>query len=719
MKQVYIGKKAFVDNVPAPIAGDKEVLVRVEFSLISTGTETSSLRKKEKSFKQKLNEDLQLLDKIKSKLTAEGIKPTWEKITNKINPTEDMRILSPRGYSNAGIIIAKGNGVTEFNVGDRVACAGSGIAAHAEYVAIPKNLVVKIPDNLSFKDAAFTTVSSIALQGLRRANINPGETVVITGLGLLGLIAIQIAKAWGMIAIGIDLVEERVKKGEQLGADLCVNASDPNLEDKILHFTSGNGVDAVIINAATQSSEPANQGLRLCRKRGRVVVVGAIGMQIERSSMYKKELDFVISTSYGPGRYDPDYEEKGIDYPYGFVRWTENRNMQEVVRLLSEKKIDTEELISDIFPVYDAEKAFKSLVDPEQNKIGVLISYRNEKTDREYNNVIKINPKTVTESKINVGVIGSGGFASRNHLPNVGNLPEYYSLVAIADINPSISKMAGNKFKPNYITTDYKKLLEDKSIDLIIITTRHNVHAKLVIESLKAGKHVLVEKPLAMTQSELDEIRKVLNDSKKHLAVGFNRRYSPFIQKVKQYVTKNSGPVFINYRINAGFLPTSHWTQNPKEGGGRIIGEGCHFIDLCNYIADSDIKEINLGSIPVNDKEILSKDNISITISYENGSLAVISYVCIGSKKLAKEQLEIATNKSSIVIDEFIRMKMYDTGESDTELKKVDKGHFREMEELGKLIKGEKTLIPSIELDLLASQISIDINNSFNIREKK
>ncbi len=719
MKQVYIGKKAFVDNVPAPIVGTKELLVKVEYSLISTGTETSSLRKKKKSFKDKLNEELQLLEKIKTKLISEGIKPTWDKISNKINPSDEMRVLSPRGYSNAGIIIAKGNDVTGFNIGDRVACAGSGIAAHAEYVSVPKNLVVKIPDNLSFKDAAFTTVSSIALQGLRRANINPGETVVITGLGLLGLIAIQIAKAWGMIAIGIDLVEERVSKAVKLGADLSILADDPDLEDKIFNFTSGNGVDAVIINAATQSSEPANQGLRLCRKRGRVVVVGAIGMQIERAAMYKKELDFVISTSYGPGRYDPDYEVKGIDYPFGFVRWTENRNMQEVVRLLSEKKLNTEKLISDIYPVDAAGKAFKSLVDPEQNNIGVLISYRGDKIKDEYDNVIQINTKPITKSIINVGVIGAGGFASRNHLPNVNNLPEFFELVAIADINPSNLKMAGNKFKPNYITTDYKKLLDDKNIDLIIITTRHNLHSKFVIESLNAGKHVLVEKPLAMNQDELDDIHKALNKAETFLTVGFNRRYSPFIQKVKNYLSKTSGSVFINYRINAGFLPISHWTQNPKEGGGRIIGEGCHFIDLCNYIADSDIKEINIGSIPLNNREISSKDNISITISYENGSLAVINYVCIGSKKLSKEYLEISTNKSSIVIDDFIRIKMYDTGEDDIELKKIDKGHFKEMEELGKLITGKKSLIPSVELDLLATQISIEINNSFNGSNEK
>lgn len=705
MKQIFKSNIGMITrDVPIPVPGPREVLVKVSHSLISTGTETVSLRKTNRSALNKLSEARTALDKVVASLKSQGIQPTWEIVRRKLSPAEASLVLNPIGYSNSGVIVAKGNEVVDFNVGDRVACAGSGIAAHAEFVTIPINLVARIPDGLSFDKAAFTTVGSISLQGLRRADVQFGETIVVTGLGLLGLIAIQMAKSYGLIVIGVDIKSERIALAKTLGVDYAFNAADPKLEEKILHATGGVGADAVLIYAETKSSEPANQALRIARRKGRVVVIGAVGMELERSAMYEKELDFVISTSYGPGRYDRNYEVKGQDYPVGYVRWTENRNMQEVVRLLNENKIDTTLLISKIYPAEKSAEAYDQLVKPDEDVIAVLFSYGESTKSIENERKLEVALRTIDDRKLRVGIIGGGGFASRTHIPNLLALPEHYELVAIANRTPAKAKMIGNKFKPVYVTTDYQEVIEDKDIDLVIVTTRHNLHGSIAAEALLAGKHVLVEKPLAMNSEELERISQALHESGKCLAVGFNRRYSSLSIKAKEIIQKNASPAFINYRINAGYIPDSHWTQDPVEGGGRIIGEVCHFLDLCNFLVDSEPKEMDVAFIPVDGKLIRSEDNVSITTTYENGSVAVVSYVAIGAKSLPKERIEIFSNKSCMVIDDFTSLVMHETGESNIALSKVDKGQLRELEELAKKIRGEKTLIPSIEIDVLATE---------------
>lgn len=719
MKQIFKSNVGIITNeVPMPKPGKKEVLVQVHYSLISTGTETSSLRKKEQTLMEKITEKKKLLEKISNKLTSDGIKPTWEKIKSKLNPSEESIVLNPIGYSNAGIIIAKGNEVTNFSVGDRVACAGSGIAAHAEFVTIPVNLAAKIPNSLSLKKASFTTVGSIALQGIRRANINFGDTIVITGLGLLGLLAVQIAKAWGLVVIGIDVQKERVELAKSLGADECFLADDNDLEDKIEQFTNGVGADAVLIYASTSSSKPANQAMKFCRRKGRVVIIGNIGMNIDREDMYKKELDFVMSTSYGPGRYDPLYEEKGIDYPIGYVRWTENRNMQEFIRLLNDKKISIEPLLSKIFKVEESADAYDFLVHNKEKPISILFSYDIKDYEKELlkfkENKIILQPIAITNDKINVGIIGAGSFASRVHIPNLLKLDNYYNLIAIVDKNPAKAKMSGNKFKPKYITTDYQDILNDKDINMVIITTRHNLHSQMVVESLKAGKHVLVEKPLAMNYDELNQVKKAVENSNSLLTVGFNRRYSPLSIKAKDIISEIGSPVFINYRVNAGYIPKTVWVQDPMEGGGRIIGEVCHFLDLFNYFIDSEIMKIQTTFIPLNGKLITSEDNLAITISYKNGSVAHLSYVCIGNKGLNKERIEIFCGKRSIVIDNFEKLDLYGTREKNIKLKEIDKGWLRELEEFAKLIKGEESLILSLEMAFLATKETMQIRDIIN-----
>jgi predicted dehydrogenase/threonine dehydrogenase-like Zn-dependent dehydrogenase len=708
MKQIFRtvqGMKVY--NIVMPTPGDNELLVAVHASVISTGTETMGLQKGDSSFSEKLSEKKLLLYKVKKSISENGMKVTVEAIKRKLNPSEQAMTFQPVGYSNAGVVVRKGRLVSNFNVGDRVACAGSGIAAHAEYSVIPVNLAVKLPDNVDFISAGFTTIGAIAMQGIRRANVTFGETVIITGLGLLGLLAVQIAKAWGLTVIGTDLVASRLDLAMNMRADLCIKADDENFLKKIADFTNGQGADAVIIYAATKSSVPSNQGLAACRKKGRVVVVGAVGMDLERQEMYTKELDFVISTSYGPGRYDDQYEIKGIDYPLGYVRWTENRNMIAFVKLLSEQLVKTDKLISNTFSIDQVEKAYNSLLEnPEKNIASVFIY---EQKEIEINRKEEILKKVKPEGKIGVGIIGAGSFIKQNHLANILNLQNDFELIAIANKTPASSKSAHEKYKPSYVTTDYRELLNDPDIDLVVIGTRHNLHAKQVVDSINAGKHVLVEKPLALTHEELDSVKEAIAAHPGlTVTVGFNRRYSPFIQKAKKIIHESSSPVVINYRINAGYLPPDIWIQKLEEGGGRIAGEVCHFIDLTGYLVDSRLKMIGAVHIPIN-QGIKSEDNVIVSMAFENGSIGVITYTSIGGKEMGKEQIEIFTNKSSIVINDFTELQTYNCQESSFRLKHFDKGHKALIEELAKKIKGKPSLILSFETDIASTQLTLEV----------
>jgi len=702
MKGVFKSNEGLiVEEVPLPLPQDKEILVRVRCSVVSTGTETSGLKREEKSVYEKLEEKLKLVEKVSRKISTDGldatIKLTWSVIKDKLKPSERVLFLKPVGYSNSGVVTAIGRGVANFNVGDRVACAGSGIAAHAEYVTIPVNLAVSVPDSVSLDDAAFTTVGSIAMQGVRRALVNPGETVVITGLGLLGLLAVQISKAWGLSVIGVDLWQERLELARSFGADVCFLASDKELEEKVMRHTSNVGADAVIIYAATKSSEPANQALRICRKKGRVVVVGAVGMNLERDPMYEKELDFVMSTSYGPGRYDDNYELKGVDYPIGYVRWTENRNMQEFIRLLAEKKIKTESLFHKRYTLDDAIEAYKDLLESPKDNITILFSYPEREEKEELPSKIEISPQPVPKEKINVGVIGAGGFIVKSHLPNILQLKEFYNLVAISTKTPAKAKQVGKEFEPAYVTNNYHEILNDDSIDMVLIGTRHDLHAKIAIEALNAGKHVFVEKPLALSRDEAEEIKNALRNKNLFLTVGFNRRYSSLSAKAREVLGKKDGPIFINYRVNAGYISESHWTQDPDEGGGRIIGECCHFLDLCNFLIDSEVEDIKVGFIPIDNRFIRALDNVAVIVSYKDGSLANLSYVSIGAESLEKERIEIFRDRTSMVISDFLKLEFFDIGEKDIHLDRVDKGFLRELEEFAKLLKGQGSRIIPLE----------------------
>ena len=713
MKQIFRTNNRFIlEEVPVPIPGTKEILVKVHYSLISTGTETSDLRMQNKSFIEILIEKKNIIDKVTNKLKSEGIPATWNAIYNKLKPSEKLILLSPIGYSNSGTIISKGNGVLNFNVNDRVACAGSGIAAHAEYVKVPINLAVKIPGSLDLNEAAFTTVASIAMQGIRRARINLGETIVIIGLGLLGQIAVQIAKASGLYVVGIDLDHDRLDLAKSLGADRCYLITEKNGEEKIKQEIFGVGADAVVIYAHTKSSKPINLALKICREKGRVVIVGSIGMNLERGEMYRKELDISMSTSYGPGRYDPNYEVDGNDYPIGYVRWTENRNMLECVNLLVNKKIQVNPLINRVFPIEKATEAYDYLVNDKKRPIAVLFSYSNTKKHSKNNKKVVLKKTPILGNKINIGILGGGQFASRIHIPNILNLNQYYNLIGISNNNTASSVLVGKKFKPYYITTDPMEILNDENIDSVIIATRHDLHAQLTVDSLRKRKHVLVEKPLALNREELEKVKTAQEESNCFLTIGYNRRYSELSLIAKEILNKKSGPCFINYRVNAGYIPTNSWVQNPSEGGGRIIGECCHFLDLLNYFVESEITLLKIANIKGDNEMVLSDDNISVTIEYKNGSIAQLSYVSIGSKTMNKERIEIFCNGTSIVIDNFKTMDLYEEKRKTINRKEIDKGLKNELIEFAKLIKGKKSNILAIEDAFLVTEETFIIQDA-------
>lgn len=715
MKQIFTSKAGrYALEAPLPTPGDNEIMVAVYSSAISTGTETMSMTKDDLTLGEKLNEKKQLLHKVERLIQSKGIGTAIKVIKSKLNPAEQAILYKPVGYSNAGIVIAKGRLVKSFNAGDRVACAGAGIASHSEYVTVPVNLAVKIPESLAYDVAAFTTIGAIAMQGIRRANVTFGETIVITGLGLLGLLAVQIAKAWGLVVIGTDLNPLRLNLAKELGADFCFDARENDLVKKIRDVTNGYGADAVIIYAATKKSEPANQALEACRRKGRVVIVGSVGMDLKRDFMYTNELDFVMSTSYGPGRYDNQYELKGIDYPIGYVRWTENRNMMEFVRLLSSGHVKVDILISKKFNIDQASEAYDTLVNNPLENISCIFEYVHEKgsipTSR-----MEVNKSTSVLGKIGVGIIGAGGFIQKNHLANILAMPEKFNLVGVAEKTTASAKTISEQYSVKYVSTNYKELLGDSEIDLIIIGTRHNLHAALVTDSIKSGKNVLVEKPLAMTHEELLILENAFAENPGVIAtVGFNRRYSPFIQKAKQVISRNACPIVINYRVNAGYIAPDNWVQDLEEGGGRVIGEVCHFVDLIAYLVSGMIKEMNVIHIPIGGNHVQSEDNLIVTLSFSDGSIGSLTYTAIGGKAMGKERIEIFTGGSSLVINDFMELQTFNCAESGFKLKNIDKGHKALIAELAKKLKGEESLILPFETDIEMSRLTLMINDQIH-----
>ncbi|MCD6288311.1 MAG: bi-domain-containing oxidoreductase [Candidatus Hydrogenedentes bacterium] len=706
MKQVLFDKGAvLVEDVPAPVVADGMVLVETACSLISVGTELAGMRGSGESIVSKALRQPEKVKKALRIMSEQGVSTMMKAVKSQVGQ------VIPVGYSCAGTVIDVGDGVMDIKKGDRVACAGAGYANHAEIVNVPRNLVVKLPDNVSFADGCSATVGAIALQGVRRADNRLGETVAVIGLGLLGQITVQLLKSAGCRVCAIDIDGSRVEMAERFGADFAINSANVDPVEQLDMATHGHGADSTIITAASSSNFIAQQAMEMTRKKGKVVVVGAVGLGVNRSPFYEKEIDFLISCSYGPGRYDAEYEVEGHDYPFAYVRWTENRNMQAYLGLLSAGDINFKDMVCGTYEISDAPAAYASFNSDDKPKpLAVLLEYKRKDPDK-FVSKIEIVPSMKVAGRIGVGVIGAGSFAQAFHLPHIKKLADRYNLVGVSDVVGSVARNAADKFGAGYATTDYKEMLTDDAIDLIVITTRHNLHSRLAIEAARAGKAVLCEKPMAMNRHELDELVEVIKETQTPYMVGFNRRFSPAAAAVKKAldgISAGRHPLVINYRVNGEHLPPDLWVFGP-EGGGRVIGEACHMFDFFNFFTESTVETLDVRGIFSHDEQSPLRDNFSAIVNYANGDVCTLTYTSIGGPRLGKEFVEIHCGGTSFVIDNFKTLAAYGVRGVSLKSRASEKGHLEELIALSESLKrGENAPIPLDHL-VAATEISFAV----------
>jgi len=684
MKQLvqnYKSGELTVREIPAPQLQAGGVLVRTAYSLISAGTERGMVEMARKSLVEKAWSRPDLVRKVLDKARTEGVLTAYKKAMLRLST--DI----PLGYSSSGTVVAVGTGVPEFKSGIQVACGGIGYASHSEIVFVPKNLCVAVPESVELREAAFTTVGTIALQGVRAAEVGLGDVVAVIGLGLVGLLTVQILKSCGCHVVGMDPDSQRCKLATELGAD--ATASDGHEHtDACLRLSGGLGADAALITAATADSGPLELAGESARDRARVVVVGQVGMSVPRKLYYEKELSLLMSRSYGPGRYDRSYEEKGVDYPAGYVRWTENRNMGAIVKLIAERKLDVRSLITHEFPLRRALDAYNMILDSRERYLGVMLTY--EASTSAQISVVEIGEKSdrpgsargTAPSSIGVGVIGSGSFCTGVILPAL-SAQAGVSLRGVCSQRGLTARSVGDRWKFSYCTSDTDAIVNDESTECVIIATRPDSHARLVCAALEAGKHVFVEKPLAVNIEQLRQIRNVAAvHPSQVLMVGFNRRFSPYVREVKKFVERRTGPLMATYRVNAGYLPPTDWQHDPEQGAGRIVGESGHFVDTLCYLTGAIPVEVFASSVTGSDKDSSAPENAALTIRFKDGSVGVVFYTTQGSPAFSKERLELFVDGSVAVIDDFRHIELIRNGsrKKRKDWLKQDKGHAAEIE---------------------------------------
>ncbi|MCH9024464.1 MAG: bi-domain-containing oxidoreductase [candidate division Zixibacteria bacterium] len=675
MKQVLQynrAKSPTLVEVPTPQMKGKGLVVNNRASLISVGTERQMIELSQMSLLSKARKRPDLVRQVLDKVKTEGLATTYNKVMGRLNtPT-------PLGYSSAGVVTEVHSTVDRFAVGDRVACAGFGYACHAETVFVPGNLAVKIPENVTFEEASFVTLGAIALQGVRIADNKLGETVAVIGLGLLGQIVCMLLSASGCRVIGIDIDKSKLELAKKSGAtESCM--SDSRTAGKLLDLTAGKGADSVIITAASKTAGPIELAGEICREKGKVVVVGAVKMDIPRKPFYEKELEILMSRSYGPGRYDYAYEEGGHDYPFSYVRWTENRNMESFLNLIATGKIDIKSLITHRYDTTEAGAAYE-LVSGNSNEtvLGVVlnypVTYKGATTTKA--TIKKVSTSSaISSGKVGVGFVGAGGFASGVLLPIVKSIEKYERVAIMSGSGVSAANNA-EMFGFKRAVSTFDEMLTDKSINTLFIANRHNQHAECVTKAIKHNKAVFVEKPLCMNQQELIEITKSYADNPVPLLVGFNRRFAPLVQKMKCLTAQLKYPVSMHYRINAGFIPENSWIQDEESGGGRIIGEVCHFVDLLSYLAGSAPIKVSADSLSMPDSRFRNDDNLQIMLRFANGSVGTINYVASGNKMMSKEYLEVIGGGIAMQMDDFKTLTIADSkGLTIDKKKSQDKGH--------------------------------------------
>jgi predicted dehydrogenase/threonine dehydrogenase-like Zn-dependent dehydrogenase len=664
MKQILQSLKTGtteVAEVPVPKAGRGQLLIQTSHTLVSAGTERILVEFGKAGWIDKARQQPDKVRMVLDKIKTDGLQPTIEAVFNKLDQP------LPLGYCNVGRVADVGTGVLGFAKSERVISNGK----HAEVVGVPINLCAKVPDAVTDEEAAFTVLGAIALQGIRLVRPTLGETVVVTGLGLIGLVTVQLLRAQGCRVLGLDFDAGKLALARQFGAEVVDLKAGQDPVKAAAAYSRGRGVDAVIVTATTKSSEPMHQAALMCRKRGRIVLVGVTGLELSRDDFFKKELTFQVSASYGPGRYDPNYEEKGQDYPVGFVRWTEQRNFEAVLDMMADGRLDIKPLISHRFDIGEAEKAYE-LIGGSVPSLGILLSYPGIEISAESRSVVlaqtpPLSPApspTQGEGRIaSVSFVGSGNYATAVLIPA---FKETGALLRCVASSAGVSGLhAGRKFGFGETTTDSDRIFSDDQTKAVVITTRHDSHARFVLQALKAGKHVFVEKPLCLTLDELDEIEGAYVDAlppalpqgkgtgsgKPMLMVGFNRRFAPQVQKIKQLLNGVSGPKSFIMTINAGAIPEDHWTQDLEVGGGRIIGEACHFVDLLRFLAGSSIDRWSRTTMDAN-----TEDTVSISLQFADGSIGAVHYFANGPKSFPKERLEVFAQGRVLQLDNYRKL---------------------------------------------------------------
>lgn len=692
-------------DVPPPLLQAHGVVVETAFSLISAGTERSKVEVAKKSL---LGKALARPDQVRLALDMvrqAGVAATYQKVSARLSS------LSPLGYSSAGIVVYAGANAGDLRPGDRVACAGAGYANHSEYVYVPRNLCARVPSGVSLDHAAYATVGAIALQGVRQAGANLGEAVGVIGLGLLGLLTVQMLKASGCRVIGLDPDAVRRDLAVALGADAALAPSDSGVEASARALAPG-GLDAVILCAATSSSEPVRLAGTLCRDRARVVVVGAVGLEIPRSPFYEKELDVRMSRSYGPGRYDPEYEEQGRDYPIGYVRWTEGRNLDAFLDLLAQKRLDLDALTTHRFAIEEAERAYELLENKRgEAYLGILLEYGPAEGRAPADAGLSVaTAKPPVEGAIGVGVLGAGSFAQSMLLPHLAR-DKGVRLRSVATSSGLTARSVAERIGFERCESDPADVLADPGVGLVVIATRHDSHARLACQALAAGKSVFVEKPLALDEEQLDAVVEAWRAARDpFLMIGFNRRFAPLVNAMKSFLSASPEPMALHYRVNAGYVPATHWVQQPAVGGGRIVGEVCHFVDLLAFLCGSQPCEVFAMALP--DGGRYSRDNLTATLRFGDGSVATITYVANGDRSVPKERLEVFSGGRAAWLDDFRTLTLAEGGRQRRERSGQDKGHAAEMQALVAAVgAGRPSPVPFVEA-VAASRATLAILQS-------
>jgi predicted dehydrogenase/threonine dehydrogenase-like Zn-dependent dehydrogenase len=709
MKQVLLqGGKTIVQEVPAPRAESGEILVRVAWSCLSPGTELAmAAATSAAGMVERLRRNPMALGRALGTLRERGLRGFAAKAREKLTAP------SAAGYSCSGVVLEAGSGAEEFRPGERIACAGAGYANHAEVVVVPHNLAVRVPDGVELADAATVALGAIALQGVRRAQVSLGERVGVIGLGFLGQLTAQILKASGCAVFGLDLESARVAHAKLSGLDAAPDG-DEDPVSAAQRFSEGYGLDAVLLTAATTSDEPLALAMQMARRKGRIVVVGDVGLDARRELMYAKELDLLIATSYGPGRYDPTYEEEGLDYPYAYVRWTENRNMQSYLELIAAGRVKPGPLIARRMAVEAADEAYRALKEDKPRPYTVLLEYPNTSEAPVARHVRLAATAPTKEGVIKLAILGAGSFARGMHVPNLKALPDLFRIEAVVGRHGPAALALGRQVAARIAGTDYTEILADPAVDAVLIATRHHLHAKMVEEALRAGKHVLVEKPLAITEEELQSLVDTVNDLSGSTAgcpvvfVGFNRRYSPYAVRLREAIARRSAPINVNYRMNAGYLPADHWTHGP-EGGGRALGEACHILDLFRFLTASPAVDICAIGVRSPRRDVAPTDNFSATVRYAEGSVCTLLYTAQGGKELPKEALEMHVDGQSFVLDDYKTLTGFGA-KVELKTKKQEKGHHEELIAFHKAIVGllDRRALWSEAIEVTRTALEID-----------